>query len=52
MKIVVARAGAPEREVSAEIIKYDGNKKQPRWMDLQPGTSSHLTISSGQLFTS
>ena len=26
----------------AEIIKYDGNKKQPRWTDIQPSTAFEL----------
>ena len=33
------REGAPQREVLVEITKYDGNKKEPRWMDLQPSTA-------------
>lgn len=30
----------------AEIVKYDGNKKEPRWMDLQPSMVSNPTMIS------
>lgn len=33
----MTREGAPENNAYARIIKYDGNQKEPRWMDVEPG---------------
>ena len=38
------RAGAPAREALAEITKYDGNKKDPQWTDIQPSTAFDSTM--------
>lgn len=35
----VTREGAPETRAHARIIKYDGNEKEPRWMDVQRGST-------------
>ena len=29
------RVGAPEKDIMVEIIKYDGGRKEPQWMDVQ-----------------
>ena len=29
------RDGAPEKDIMVEIIKYDGGRKEPQWMDVQ-----------------
>jgi len=34
-RVRVTREGAPETRAHARIIKYDGNEKEPRWMDVQ-----------------
>jgi len=31
----VVREGAPAKEVTARIIKYDGSQRSPRWMDVE-----------------
>lgn len=40
----MVRAGAPPKDAMAEIIKYDGNKKQPRWKDLQPSITLDFIV--------
>ena len=31
------REGAPQTDIMVEIIKYDGGRKEPQWMDVQQG---------------
>lgn len=31
----VVREGAPAKDVLARIVKYDGNLKEPRWIDIE-----------------
>jgi hypothetical protein len=33
----VTREGSPENKAYARIIKYDGQQKNPQWMDVEPG---------------
>jgi len=35
-KVRVTREGAPESNAYARIIKYDGDQKDPQWMDIEP----------------
>jgi len=33
----VVREGAPARDVIARVIKYDGDRHEPQWMDIERG---------------
>ena len=39
------REGAPESNVFAQIVKYDGNIREPQWMDVEQGTLFDSTTS-------
>lgn len=34
-RIHVVREGAPAGDVLAQIVRYDGKKSEPRWMDIE-----------------
>ena len=38
----IVREGAPARDVLARVIKYDGDRKEPRWMDIERGVTVDL----------
>ena len=39
MKMRVVREKAPAKDILVRIAKYDGNLKEPRWMDVEQGTT-------------
>ena len=40
VKMRVVRERAPAKDILVRIAKYDGNVKEPRWMDVEQGTTS------------
>ena len=40
----VVREGAPARDVLARIVKYDGNLKEPRGIDIEQSKSFYSLV--------
>jgi len=38
-KMCLVRKRTPAKEAKARIIKYDGNQREPRWMDIEQGVT-------------
>ena len=42
----IVHEGSPQRKVLAEITKYDGKEKEPKWMDVERGATFGSVLQS------